>query len=310
LLGGLLYVPYLQVRQETGFARSLAEARVFSADWRAYLASNAWAHRWMLRYLQHWNEVLFPGFLATGLGVIGAGIALKRLQNVPRDTIVFYAVVGGVALWASFGPSAGLYTLLYKLVPMFSFMHAPARLGVVVMFCLTVLAAFGVASIVRDRRRGAWIAAALTAAAAAELAVIPIRWPEARSLPSPYRILAGLPRGPVVEMPFFYRRQDFPRHTLYMLSSTYHWQPLINGYSDVIPPDFREMVNSVSRFPSRESFAILRRLGARYAVFHVNLYEPLNRRWALEGLEEFAPYLRLIARDGDVWLYEIIDWPP
>lgn len=111
-------------------------------------------------------------------------------------------------------------------------------------------------------------------------------------------------------MPFFYRRQDFPRHTLYMLNSTYHWQPLINGYSDIIPADFREMVIPVSRFPSRESFAILRRLGARYAVFHMNLYEPLNRRWALEGLEEFAPYLRLIARDGDVWLYEIVGWPP
>ena len=27
-------------------------------------------------------------------------------------------------------------------------------------------------------------------------------------------------------------------HAIYMLNSTAHWMPLVNGYSDYIPPDF------------------------------------------------------------------------
>ena len=58
-------------------------------------------------------------------------------------------------------------------------------------------------------------------------------------MPEAYRVLARLPRGAVAEFPYFYRRSDFPRHAEYMLGSTVHFQPLINGYSDHIPADWR-----------------------------------------------------------------------
>jgi hypothetical protein len=304
---GLVFLPYHRVQAATGFARSLDDARPYAADWRAYLASGAWAHRWMLPLLGHWKDILFPGFVCLIIGSAGAAVAFRRRES--RDTILLYVTIGLVAFWASFGPSGGLYTWMYHLVPVFSLLRAPARFGIVVAFALSVLCAFGAARLARGRPRGTWIVTGLAALAAIELLAIPIGWREVEPLAAPYRVLAGLPKGAVIEMPFWYLRPDFPRHAYYMLNSTAHWQPLINGYSDYIPGDFRDMVILVSSFPRRDSFAILEKLGARYAVFHLNFYDRVSRPRLLARLEEFSPYLRPLAREGDVWLFEIVGWP-
>src|SRR5690606_11688373 len=57
-----LFLPYMRLQRATGFARPLDEARQWSADWRSYLASSAYAHRWLLPLIGSWREVLFPGF--------------------------------------------------------------------------------------------------------------------------------------------------------------------------------------------------------------------------------------------------------
>ena len=68
LLTGVCFLPYLDVGETHGrFVRTLDDARAYSADWRAYLASSAHAHRWLLERIETWNEVLFPGFLLLGL---------------------------------------------------------------------------------------------------------------------------------------------------------------------------------------------------------------------------------------------------
>ena len=261
----------------------------------------------MLPFLVHWQDVLFPGFVSTVLGL--AGVALGLRTREARATILFYAVVGLIAFWVSFGPSAGLYAWLYDVLPVFSLIRAPARFALVVTFTLSVLCAFGTTRLTRGRPRAGWVAAGLAVVAAAELAVIPIGWREAEPLPAPYQLLATLPRGAVLEMPFWYRRTDFPRHAYYMLNSTAHWQPLINGYSDYIPDDFRDMVILVSSFPARDAFKILEKIGPRYVVFHLNFYDRINRPRVLKRIEEFSRYLRPLAKEGDVWLYEIVEWP-
>ena len=74
------FLPYIRVQKELGFTRLLEDAAMYSADWQAWLASSAWAHRWMLPRLGHWNEVLFPGFLLTTLGLVGLVVGLRSDQ--------------------------------------------------------------------------------------------------------------------------------------------------------------------------------------------------------------------------------------
>ena len=86
--------------------------------------------------------MLFPGALTTVIGLAGLALVFRgRLEGVSPDArgnAGFYALFGGVAFWASFGPSAGLYTWLFHAIPVFSFLRAPARFGIVVVLPLIV----------------------------------------------------------------------------------------------------------------------------------------------------------------------------
>jgi hypothetical protein len=144
----------------------------------------------------------------------------------------------------------------------------------------------------------------------AEYATAPIRLEDAAPAPEAHRRLAAMPPGAVVELPFWYIRTDFPRHSRYMLLSTYHWHPLVNGYSDHIPQWFRDEVVRISSFPTAESLQIVvNRHQAKYAIFHTRHYDSRSRVRLRERLEQYKDYVRPLYTEGDVWLYEIVGAP-
>ena len=119
-------------------------------------------NKWVYQTWGLGNEVLFPGFVALGLGltgiVLGAASLVVRLrrrgegkietagtpgaarrQGCTFELAGFYTVLGGLAFWLSFGPKAGLYTLFYPYVPAVTLLRAPARIGIVVTLSLSVL---------------------------------------------------------------------------------------------------------------------------------------------------------------------------
>ncbi len=310
------FLPYLEMQQTTGFQRPIGGQ--YSANVGAWFNSSAWAHRWWAPYLRAPSEGLFPGILAIVLGIYGGYLSIRRPASpaapgspapLARDIAWFYVGLAIFTLWLTFGPEAGLFTLLYNTVPVFSFLRAPSRAGIVVTLCLVILAAPALKALMH-RTRATAAFAVLLALAVADLYRAPLRMREAPPLPSVFTTLARLPRGPVIELPYWPEARAYHRHAEYMLLSTYHWQPLINGYSDHIPQDFRDNAPVLSGFPSRESFAILEPLGARYAVFHMNLMGDDTRAEVIARLEnDYAPYLRPIEQDGDVWLFEIIGFP-
>jgi hypothetical protein len=158
--------------------------------------------------------------------------------------------------------------------------------------------------------RPALAIAGLAALTVGDIVIAPLNLQEAEPVAAAYESLKRRPHGPVAEFPFFYLRMDFPRHAYYMLNSTFHWRPLVNGYSDFIPPEFRQMVVPVSSFPNDESFAILKPYRVRYAVFHMNLYSRSAWKAVEARLEEYRAYLKPIRKEDPVWLFEIVAWPP
>ena len=298
------FLPYITV-QQVGFHRELKDAIQYSASWSDYFASSSYAHAWMLGYLPPWTEVSFPGFVVLVLGVGGAVIATR---NRRLELAALYGGLTVLAFWASFGPRGLLYAALYHVVPMFEWLRAPARFGLIVGFGLSVLAGVAVAHVFRRVRQPAAMAAALVVVTAGELAV-PMHMPSVPPVEPVYRTLATLPRGPVIEMPFFYPQVGLFQHTKYMLASTAHWMPMVNGYSDYIPPDFYENVMTLAPFPSRPAFKILEPNAVRYAVFHMYGYNTENRNDVLTRLKEFEPYLRPLYMDDTTRLYEIVGFP-
>ena len=321
IVAGLLVLPfmlpYLELQREGGFVRSLDDSRRYSATWQSYLATPAHVHRpvlWLARQLG-WRlgEVLFPGILALVLGLVGAATAWRRGPEVAaasndRETVMLYGSLGVLALWGSFGPGAYLYTLLYRIVPLFTFLRAPSRFGLLVVLVLAVFASLALARLVPAARRGIVVAAVLSLLAMAELNVVPFPWERALPVSTNYRILAGMPRAAVAEFPFYGERIAFPLHAQYMVLSTTHWMPLVNGYSDYIPQDFREAAAVLDSFPSNDTFAVLQKRRVRYIAIHWDMYGPRADEIRTK-LKPFERYLRQLGSDATMNLYEVMGFP-
>jgi hypothetical protein len=307
------FAQYLRVSEETSFVRSLDDAARYSARIWEYLGSASRAHAWLLgiaRSAGSLRDILFPGMTAIVLGIAGLVVVLRPGATArARDGALVVGTLGLIALWASFGPAAGLYRLLYHL-PAFSFLRAPSRFGLILVLALALFASIALARLFAafPQRRRTVAAAVACALVVADITVIPIRWYRAPELPAPYRVLAGSPRGVLAEFPFYGERSAFPLHAQYMLFSTSHWMPMVNGYSDVIPLDFRQAAVVLDGFPGRDTFLVLSRHRVRYIGIHWDMFvgrqEEIRQR-----LQPFLPYLRELARDERMTLYEVVRYP-
>lgn len=302
-------IPYLRIRH-AGFGRTLDDARLFGATWRSYLASALLAYQWILPFLSQWREVLFPGFLSIGLAGFAIARAVRRPEVIRRISacrvIGFYVVLAIIAGWASLGPDAGLYQLLYRTVPFMSMLRAPARLGLLVTLATAVLAGIGVASLettwTGTRRRLSL--AVLMVLTLARSTVGPLEWTEAPPTPRAITWLGKLPRGAVAAFPFS-GRTNMTLETTNMLQSTWHWQPMLNGYSDFVPDDVSADLKPLAGFPSAESLKVLRERQTRYVLIHWNLYSEDERQRVRMRLSDFPATLRPMLNDAETSLFEL-----
>jgi hypothetical protein len=304
------FLPYLDVR-EAGFGRTLDDARLFSTIGRAYFASAMALHTWILPLLGSWREVLFPGFQAIILGLAAIVIGLRRPVLGRPAIIGFYAAVIVMSVWISLGPDAGLYTLLYHTLPAFSFLRAPARMGILVTLALAILTGLLVTWLTTRSPRRALLSVTLVAIALAESWLPEMPFVLAPPLPKAHVRLAALPWGPVVEFPFFIGPVERHRNTEYMLLSTFHWHPLLNGYSDHMPMDIFEVKTVMHAFPAPESLQEIRTRGIRWVAVHFNKYDAETRRRVRRELRQIVQrgdVLRVAVDDSEVSLYEVI-WP-
>ncbi len=310
-----VFVPFLRARAAARATSPSSAEQIarYSAHWLDYVTSGTLLGQQTLVTIvdavrpyvpsgmfQAPNEVLFPGFVIAALAVVGASLGL--VDATQRRAIAGYMVIAAAALWASFGPSAGLYSVMATTVPGISLLRAPVRMGVIVILALAVLAGFAL-----SRVRRPWVVLLCLGLLVAELWV---PWPLRASSaePRPYHMLRELPRGGVIEFPFPYIRTDFHQHTRAMLRSTTNWQPLVNGYSDFTPDDFYEIAAPVNGFPDARSFEILRNRQVRYVLLRLGEYGQY-RQVMLDRFPPYEQHLRLLADERDVRLYEIVSWP-
>jgi len=54
----------------------------------------------------------------------------------------------------------------------------------------------------------------------------------------------------------------------YMLNSTRHWKPLVNGYSAFYPPSFVQICDALASFPASTAIRALRQTGVTHVVIH------------------------------------------
>ena len=297
---------YREMRQAQGFSRSLDLVAAMSANGAAYAATPARVHaRWAQGIYQRAEprDSLFPGVVAILLALVGLALWPTGVRD-PRMRVAAALAVVGVVL--SFGPATPVYDVFYRVVPFASSVRAASRFGVLWLSALALLAGFGTAVLARRWPRLAFATSVLAVTAVnVEAFRGPVPYVRAPQ-PSPvYDTLAGLPPGVVAEMPFWWRPIDVPRNANYMLDSTRHWMPLLNGYSGFTPDSYRRRADVLWYFPFRAvSFDELDRAGVSYVVLHLPEYGS-QRREARELIAASGRW-RVAATTENVVLYQRI----
>jgi hypothetical protein len=105
----------------------------------------------------------------------------------------------------------------------------------------------------------------------------------------------------VVEFPFYPPDRIF-HNAQYLLESTRHWRPMLNGYSGVVPASYVDHYRELRGFPDARAIEALRAAG----VTHVFVHYDEMRRWsgaaAVEAIGRSTD-LQLMVADARVGLY-------
>jgi hypothetical protein len=224
----------------------------------------------------------------------------------------FYVVLAILSVWACLGPGYVLYTTLYRLLPGFDLIRVPSRLGILTLLALAVLAALGLDRLLgalagRSRVLAGGLALVLLTA---ELSAFPLgARPYSIDFPEIDRVLAARPRPfSVVGLPVVdpaNATQSARLNSYYMLHSMLHWQPIVNGYSGIVPPRHERLFRILTAFPETASLGELERLGVRYAVLHREFCSDEEWRRLVERAALYPDRLRLEAETSDGRLYSL-----
>lgn len=282
-------LPYWFVSRDLGLVRSLDDAGHYAAHWRAYLTTPARMHGWWSAGLADAN-VLFPGALGLALSLVA--IVRGTAFTDRRARMCLALGLAGVAL--SFGPAMPGYGFLYAVMPLLRGIRATARFGILATVAVAALAGFGTAGLRTLMAARGWrvVAPVLVALAATESIAAPLGLVRFDGIPPVYRSVPRTPGTVVVEYPFFGAR-SVQFHAHYMLNSTDHWQPIVNGYSGFQPPSFYANAAVLQSFPGDEAFTRMRQLGVTHIVVNGGQMPPgtlesLATRRDLEQLDAFG----------------------
>jgi hypothetical protein len=94
-----------------------------------------------------------------------------------------------------------------------------------------------------------------------------------------------------------------------MLGSTLHWKPLINGYSDYIPPAIFDDGLRLATFPSADAWQVLGARHARYVVVHWRLLPEDQVAGVRDALRARGSFVVRVAETPEVSLFEIVRRP-
>jgi hypothetical protein len=287
LLAGVLCIvyaqPYLATKQETG-GRSEQELVTFAARPSSYLVATPDNVLWGRAFAGRGRleRRLFPGLTAIMLALVGL------LLRPPPAAALAYFVALTVGFDMSLGLSGQTYGFLYDYVPIYHGLRALARLGIFVVFFLAILAAYGTSAAVANvpSRWRRVLPVLLCVMLLLEYRVKPLPFVPYPNAPPPLSSwLAEQPRGVVAELPL--RGEPLPgADPEYAYLSTFHWQPMVNGYSGFYPQSYLDRRHALSSFPDDVALMRLRQDNVRYAVVHLREFTTEEGLEVLETLRE------------------------
>jgi hypothetical protein len=304
-----VYLPYRRLAREMGMERPIETVTEFSATWTGYLAAAGRIHfsTWSARFWDNPVSGFFPGFVIIVLAVAALYWGLIRGRTVAaegatpidariaRRRLVMLVAIGATGVLLSLGTHTPVYGWLYQVFPPMRGLRAAARFANLFLLAIAVLAAFGLAGLRRrvPQRWAALVVTSLVILSNIESLRAPFHYTRFDGIPAVYSLLANEPgRVVLVEVPFYPPQGAF-EGTEYVLNSTAHWRPLVNGYSGYIPESYRRNAATFWYFPEEHAIQAMRRFGATHVMIHPKRFgTEAEEMWRLVAA---SPYLERIA---------------
>jgi hypothetical protein len=315
-----VYLPYRRVAN-LGMVRPIETVTEFSASLNGYLATAGRLHfaTWSRGFWQNAVDSFFPGFVVIVLALAAVYWALRRsgtdadaarprLAALTRPRIAMLLAIALTGFLLSLGTRTPVYGWVYQVFPPMQGLRAAARFGNLFLLAMAVLAAFGLAGLRRrlPARRAGLVAVALVVLANIESLRAPFLYTRFEGIPKVYSLLAQEP-GPVVlaEVPFYPAQAVFENGP-YVLNSTAHWRPLMNGYSGYIPGTYREYAATFWYFPREHAIQAMRRAGVTHVMVHPGGFGTAAEVEAMWQAVAASPYLgRIATTPGGPTLYRL-----
>lgn len=297
--------PYAYARARVG-ERSIQETTRYSATPASFLtvSPDSVVYRAILPHEGEGETELFPGITP----VVLAGAALVPPTTA---TAVAYGLSLVVAGDMALGTNGTIFPIARKHVAVLRALRAPARFAILVQLTLGVLAAMGLArATARWPRIGPTLVVASACLVMVEYANGPLPVQRLPVRPPPiYAWLATQPKLVTLELP------TPPSHALplhdpfYMYASTWHWQPLVNGYSGHYSARYVELTEALPDLPGPKSTAALTAMGVQRILVHEKLFAA-GKYPPLIGAIEAHPmfHLETVSADhlGEVRVYAFL----
>jgi hypothetical protein len=318
-----VYLPYRRVAREQQMVRSLDVIKEYSATPQGYLATLGRVHysTWAHVFFKNPVDTFFPGVVVLVLAAWAIVMSSRRAAApAARSRVRMLVAIGLAGVVLSLGTATPIYGWLFAIFPPMQGLRAAARFGNLFLLAIALLGGIGLAALLPSGRHGpatggtigrfqprtrrAWLAVALVIAVNVESLRAPFIFQPFNGIPGIYKLLATEP-GPVVvaEQPFYPRWAIF-QNAPYVLASTAHWRPLMNGYSGYTPDTYQPYADAFWYFPDERSIQAMKDAGVTHVVVHTAAFHK-DHQAVLPALEQRADFeLIAIGRD-DVRLYRL-----
>ena len=328
-----VYLPYHRAARDQHMVLALDIVKDYSATPAGYLASAGRLHfsTWSGRFFKDPVDSFFPGFVVLALAGIAIVAAARRRTadgDPVRARVLMLAAIAVAGVVLSLGTATPVYGWLFAIFPPMQGLRAAARFGNLFLLAVAVLGGMGLATLLppkggsheisvgrreistdksrgfRLQAEGGWLAIVLVVLVNVESLRAPMTYQPFDGIPGLYRLLAAEP-GPVVlaEQPFFPRWAIF-RNAPYVLASTAHWRPLMNGYSGYTPESYQRYADAFWYFPEEWAIQAMKDAGVTHVMVHPAAFHK-DHQAVVPAIEKRSDFeLMAIGRD-DVRLYRL-----
>ncbi|HET7694857.1 MAG TPA: hypothetical protein VFK57_04055 [Vicinamibacterales bacterium] len=304
-----IYLPYRRAAREQHMVRSLDLIHEYSATPLGYLASAGRIHfsTWSQRFFQNDVDSFFPGVTLVVLAIIGVIAAFTRppsprrgLGAALRARILMLMAIGAAGVVLSLGTATPLYGWLFHVFPPMQGLRAAARFGNLFLLAMAMLGGIGLA-LWKPRT---WIAVVAVLLVNAEAMRAPFTYTPFKGIPGIYKLLADEPgRVVLAEQPFFPRWAIF-QNSHYVLASTAHWRPLMNGYSGYTPDTYQQYADAFWYFPQDWAIDAMKKAGVTHVVVHLEAFHR-DHMAVLPVLEKRPDFELMAIHPGGIRLYRL-----